>query len=83
MELVDRLAAGEASGEHYSYNHATAEGKTLNAAINKSKELKDSHSYNHNQASEASITGGINAPTSGTVTEGYPIGSNITYTNEV
>ena len=60
MELVDRLAAGEASGEHYSYNHATAEGKTLNAAINKSKELKDSHSYNHNQASEASITGGIN-----------------------
>ena len=33
--------------------------------------------------SNLSITGGINAPTSGTVTEGYPIGSNITYTNEV
>jgi len=31
------------------------------------------------------ITGGINAPTSGTVTEGYLIDScsNITYTNEV
>jgi hypothetical protein len=60
MELVNRLAAGEASGEHYSYNHATATGKTLNAAISTSKELHDSHAYNNSQATEALITGGAN-----------------------
>ena len=57
-ELVDRLAAGEASGEHYSYNHATATGKTLNASIAKSKELHDSHAYNNSQASDISLFAG-------------------------
>ena len=58
-ELVDRLAAGEASGEHYSYNHATGVGKTLNSAIGKSKELHDSHAYNNSQTSEVAIKGNV------------------------
>ena len=80
-ELVDRLATGEASGEHYSYNRSTAAGKTLNSSIANSKELQDSYSYNKNQASEIAIKGnlggsfskssGANANTSGeTVPQG-------------
>ena len=59
IELVNRLAAGEASGEHYSYNHSTGSGKILNSAIASSKELHDSHAYNNSQATEGTIKGNI------------------------
>lgn len=59
IELVNRLAAGESSGEHYSYNHSTGSGKTLDSAISQTKELHDRHEYNNNQATEMSAKGSL------------------------
>lgn len=59
IELVNRLAAGEASGEHYSYNHSTGGGKTLIQEVAKSKELHDRYEYNNNQSTEISARGSI------------------------
>lgn len=58
-ELVEREAAGVASGEHYSHNFSTSDGKILNSAIAKSKELHDSHAYNNSQATELSLKGNL------------------------
>ena len=58
-EFVNRLAAGEASGEHYSYNHATGAGKTLIQEVANSKDLHDRHEYNNNQATEVAIKGNV------------------------
>lgn len=71
MEFTARLAAGEASGEHYSYNDSTSEGKTLSSAVAKTKELHDRHDYNNNQASEISMKGNIG----GTLSKSFGGGS--------
>jgi hypothetical protein len=55
MEFTSRLAAGENSGEHYSYNDATSDGKNLIQEVSKSKELHDSHAYNSSQTVDREI----------------------------
>lgn len=59
VDLVNRIARGEASGEHYNINHTTGEGKTLSSAIAQTKDLQDNYSYNHNQVNEKTISGNI------------------------
>lgn len=59
VDFVNRLARGEASGEHYNINHTTGFGKTLTTAIAQTKDLQDNYSYNHNQASEMAIRGNL------------------------
>lgn len=61
IELIDRMAAGIASGESYNFNHSTADGKILNEGMAKSKNLHDNFAYNSNQVVSASVSGGVNA----------------------
>lgn len=60
VELVDRMAVGIASGEDYSINYATADGKILNEGIAKSKDLHNNFAYNNNQAADVTISAGVN-----------------------
>jgi conjugal transfer mating pair stabilization protein TraG len=57
VDLVNRLASGENSGEHYSYNTSTSDGKNLSSAVGKTKEIHDNHTQNSSQSIANSIGG--------------------------
>lgn len=56
-DFIERLAQGEARGEHYDFNHTTGTGKVLNDAISEAKELQDNYVYNQNQKVEVGFGG--------------------------
>lgn len=56
-DTIDRLAASEASGEHFSYNKTSGSGKMLNASLEKAKEVHNNFAYNNSQTSTQSIRG--------------------------
>ena len=59
VELADRMTGSEISGEHYSDNHTTGVGKTLNQEVGTSKDLHGTYSYNNNQATEMTFKGHV------------------------
>ena len=63
VDLVSRIASGEASGEHYNYGDTTSSGKTFTKLIENTKELHDRHGYTYTQAAEASINGDASVKT--------------------
>ncbi len=74
IDLVGRMAAGEASGETYNYDMSTASGKVLHDTIARTKELHNNHGYSYAQASQMALDGSITARVDGEV--GANIGGN-------